>query len=295
MKFLNPLIILSIIFNSILIYAQHNFNDVTIDTIKVSNNIYMLKGYGGNIGVFTGTDETFVIDSQFAPLSKKIKTVINSISNKPITYLTNTHYHGDHTGGNANFNTDGTTIIAHNNVRKHLQEPGRNGKIPEKENLPTITFNNELNFYFNSEHIAIFHVDNAHTDSDAVLYFTKSNVIHTGDTFFNDMYPYIDVKGGGSVNGYIKAIKKTLMLIDDDTKIIPGHGKLSNKKEYEMFLTMLETLKANVLKEIENGKAKEDIIANSEITKTYDDLGYSWNFINSERIRTIFYESLSKE
>ena len=144
------------------------------------------------------------------------------------------------------------------------------------------------------EQVAIFHVDHAHTDGDAVLYFSESNVLHTGDLYFNNLYPYIDLSSGGTVNGYIDAIKQCLALINDETKIIPGHGKLSNKKEFQFFLTMLETLKANVLAEIANGKTEDEVVTDNAITKTYDDLGYSWSFIPSERMRRTLYKSLKE-
>lgn len=279
---------------SVLIYAQ-NTDDVTIETIKLSDNVYMLIGQGGNIGVSVGEDGVFIIDDQYAHMSSKIEAAIKKLSDKPFQFLVNTHWHGDHTGGNESMNTLGATIIAHDNVRKRLEEtPNRDTSMRPKEALPIITFNDKLNIHINGEQVAIFHVDNAHTDGDALLYFTKSNVLHTGDVYFNGRYPYIDLNSGGSVNGYIEAVKQTLMLIDDDTKIIPGHGKLSNKEEYTFFLNMLETIKTNVLAEIENGKTEDEVVANASITKTYDDLGYSWNFISSEKTRRAFYKSLKE-
>ena len=177
------------------------------------------------------------------------------------------------------------------NVYKRLSE---SSPATPKEALPVISFNDKLQLHINGEDVLVFHVENAHTDGDALLYFTQSNVLHTGDTFFSELYPYIDLDSGGSINGYIKAVKKALILIDDDTKIIPGHGKLSNKVKYQFFLSMLEDLKTKVLAEIESGKTEEDVAANTAITKTYDDLGYSWAFINSERIRRTLYKSLKQ-
>ncbi len=294
MKSLQKLILPFLCSFGLLFYAQ-NFDDITIETIKVSDKVYMLTGYGGNIGVSVGDDGVFVIDDQFATLTPKILEAIKKISNKPIQFLVNTHWHGDHTGGNENFNKLGATIIAHDNVRKRLAEtPKRDKTMRPKEALPVITFNDKLSVHINGEKVAIFHVHDAHTDGDALLYFTKSNVLHTGDVYFNGMYPYIDLGSGGSVNGYIKAVKQTLKLINDGTKIIPGHGKLSNKTEYQAFLTMLETLKANILAEIENGKTEDEVVANTSITKVYDFLGYSWSFISSEKIRRAFYKSLKE-
>ena len=276
---------LSLLFASALttISAQ---NDVTIKTIPVSNNVYMLVGQGGNIGVSVGDDGVFVIDDQFAQLTPKILAAIKNLSDKSIQFVVNTHYHGDHTGGNANMEKAGAKIIAHDNVYKRLSE----GKATE--GLPVITFNDKLSVHMNGEQVLVFHVDNAHTDGDAMLYFTESNVLHTGDNYFHKRYPYIDVNSGGSIDGYIDAVKMALMVIDENTKIIPGHGDLSNKAEYASFLEMLAKLRANVQAEIEKGKTEDEVVANSSITKQYDDLNYSWSFINSEKIRSAIYKSL---
>jgi len=268
--------------------------DVIIEAIKVNENVFMLKGQGGNIGVFIGDDGVFIIDDQFAHLSAKIESKIKELSDKPITFLVNTHHHGDHTGGNENMANLGATIISHDNVRNRLsRNQTSQGNLLPKKALPVITFNDKLNLYFNGEQVLVFHAENAHTDGDVLLYFTESNVLHTGDNYFQGRYPYIDLESGGSVMGYIEAVKRALIVIDDDTKIIPGHGDISNKKEYLNFLKMLESLKNSVVKEIENGKTEEQVATNEDLTKTYDDLGYSWGFINSEKIRRTFFKSLS--
>lgn len=270
-----------------------NMDDVKIESTKMSDQVYMLTGSGGNIGISVGDDGVFVIDDQYAALTPKIIAAIREISDKPIQYLVNTHWHGDHTGGNENMTKEGVAIMAHDNVRKRLVEtPTRDQSKRPEEALPIITFNDKMNMYMNGEQIAIFHVENAHTDGDALIYFTQSNVLHTGDTFFNGLYPYIDLSSGGTVNGYINAVERTLMLIDNDTKIIPGHGSASNKEEYSAFLKMLKELRKNVMAEIAKGKSEEEVVSNEAITKTYDDLGYSWRFISSEKIRTALYKSL---
>jgi cyclase len=261
--------------------------EVTIKTTKLSDNVYMLVGAGGNIGISAGDDGVFIIDDQFAQLTPKIIDAIKAISDKPLQFLVNTHYHGDHTGGNENMTKQGVKIIAHENVRKRLIDSEK-----PIDALPIITFNDRVNVHMNGEDVNVHHVEHAHTDGDAMLYFTKSNVLHTGDTYFHKRYPYIDVNSGGGINGYINAVKKGLSLINDDTKIIPGHGSVSNKEEYNLFLKMLEILRANVQAEIDKGKSEEDIVANENITKQYDDLGYSWNFITSEKIRKAIYQSL---
>ncbi|MFP4844173.1 MBL fold metallo-hydrolase [Winogradskyella sp. PE311] len=291
MKFFKILLsILIITSNSVI--AQGRFDTVKIKTTKLSDHTYMLEGAGGNIGVSVGEDGVFIIDDQFAPLSKKILDAIKSLSDKPLNFLVNTHYHGDHSGGNENMSKAGATIIAHDNVKKRLEVEQRDGSFKPKEALPVITFNDKLNITTNGESIAVFHVANAHTDGDVLLYFTESNVLHTGDTYFNGRYPYIDLNSGGSVNGYIKAVKRGLMVIDEDTKIIPGHGKVSNLEEYKGFLNMLETLRDKTQKAIDNGKTEEEVKVDSSITKTYDELDYGTGFINSERIRVTFYKSL---
>ena len=279
---------LSLLFASALttISAQ---NDVTIKTIPVSNNVYMLVGQGGNIGVSVGDDGVFVIDDQFAQLTPKILAAIKNLSDKSIQFVVNTHYHGDHTGGNANMEKAGAKIIAHDNVYKRLSE----GKATE--GLPVITFNDKLSVHMNGEQVLVFHVDNAHTDGDAMLYFTESNVLHTGDNYFHKRYPYIDVNSGGSIDGYIDAVKMALMVIDENTKIIPGHGDLSNKAEYAAFLEMLTKLRTNVQAEIDKGKTEAEVVANTAITKEYDVLNYSWSFINSEKIRRAIYKSLTEK
>lgn len=269
------------------------FDKVEIETVNVSDHVYMLLGAGGNIGVSIGDDGVFVIDDQFAPLTEKIHTAIKALSDKDIKILVNTHHHGDHTGGNENMQKLGATIIAHDNVRQRLETtPKRDGSSEAKAALPIITFNDEMSLYINGEKIGIFHVEHAHTDGDALLYFTESNVLHTGDTYFNGRYPYIDLDSGGSVDGYINAVKLGLQLIDDDTKVIPGHGSLSNKEDYQSFLKMLEDLKSKISEAIKAGKTEEEVAKDETLTKTYDDLEYGSGFINSEKMRRTFYLSL---
>ncbi|PWH84213.1 MBL fold metallo-hydrolase [Algibacter marinivivus] len=264
--------------------------EVIIKTHKLTDKIYMLEGQGGNIGISTGEDGVFMIDSQFAPLTPKILDAIKTLSDKPIKYLANTHHHGDHTGGNENISKLNAPIIAHDNVYKRV----KNNPKQSDASLPVITFNDKLSLYINGEQVIIFHIDNAHTDGDALLYFTKSNVLHTGDTYFNGRYPYIDLKSGGTVNGYIKAIKSAMIFVDDNTKIIPGHGKQSNKQEYTTFLNMLETLKNKVETEISNGKTEDEVVSNTNLTKTYDDLNYGCCYISSEKMRRTLYRSLKR-
>jgi cyclase len=285
MKFNQLLSIFTFLYFSPQLFSQQS--EVTIKTTKLSDHVYMLVGQGGNIGISAGDDGVFIIDDQFAKLTPKIIDAIKKISEKPFLFLVNTHYHGDHTGGNENMTKQGVKIIAHENVRKRLVD----GENP-KDALPIITFNDRINIHMNGEDVMAHHVEHAHTDGDALLFFNKSNVLHTGDTYFHKRYPYIDVKSGGSIDGYINAVKKGLSLINADTKIIPGHGDVSNREEYSSFLTMLETLRKNVQAEIDKGKSEDEVATNGAITKQYDDLGYGDFFINSERIKRTIYQSL---
>ncbi len=262
---------------------------ITIDTL--SNDVYMLTGQGGNIGIYVGQDHIFMIDDQFGHLSDKLKTAISKLTDKPVAFLFNTHMHGDHTGGNANFNSAETTIVAHDNVRKTLAAKSVEDSNFDVKMLPEVTFSDDITFHDGDETIMAFHVHTAHTDGDAIVYFLENNVLHMGDTYFAGRYPYIDLKSGGSVDGYIEAQKKALLVINDDTKIIPGHGRPSNKKELAGSIAMLENIKGIIQKEIDAGKSLEEVKKNSKLTKTYD-AKYGQNFINPERMREIFYTSL---
>lgn len=284
---------------SIFFLANAQDSEVEIKTNKLTENIYMLQGKGGNIGLSVGDDGIIMIDSQFAPLSPKILAAIKKISDKPIKFLINTHWHHDHVGGNENIKNEGAVIVAHDNVRKRLSvdqfDEYRDVKRPAlPTKLPLVSFSDNITFHMNGEDIMVFHVDNAHTDGDAMIYFTKSNVLHMGDTYFQGKYPFIDLSTGGTVNGYIDAVKHALMLVDDDTKIIPGHMNLSNKKELTAYLTMLETLKTRVLAEIKKGKTENEVAENTTITKEYTALNYGAFFINDEQIRRTLYLGLKQ-
>ncbi len=289
---MKKLFTLSLLITWISVNAQKKEVTITID--PVSENIYMLTGQGGNIGVFKNEKGLFIIDDQFARLSDKILKNLKTISDQPVTMVINTHYHGDHTGGNENMTQQGATIFAQKNVRSRMITKQKDKGNVIAASLPVITFNEGLQLYFNNENIKAFHVHEAHTDGDTMVFFAKGNVLHMGDTFFNGRYPYIDLKSGGSVKGYIEASERALMIANDDTKIIPGHGKLATKKDLEGFLNMLKEITSNIRKEIESGKSEDEIAENSTLTQIYDKKGYGDGFINSERIRKTIYQSLTK-
>lgn len=266
-----------------------DMKDTQIETIQVSERVYMLTGRGGNIGIYKGDEYTLMIDDQFAPLSGKIKAAIDEITDTPIRFLVNTHMHGDHTGGNANFNTSETTLVAHANVRKSLKALGKGAK-----KFPELTFSDDITLYEGDETIMIFHVHKAHTDGDAMIYFVTDNVLHMGDTYFSQGYPYIDLKSGGSVDGYIAAHEKALMLINDDTKIIPGHGQLSTKADLQQYTAMLKDLRARVQTHLDQDQTLEQVQTNTQIDEKYNArFGQGW--ITGEKIRATFYNSLKLE
>jgi len=247
--------------------AQRDFSKVEIKTVPVAGNVHMLVGAGGNIAVSSGDDGIFMIDDQFAPLTDKIIAAVKGISDKPIRFLLNTHWHFDHTGGNQNMvNKTDVTIIASEAVRNTMAEPQElkafNRKIPAspKEALPMVTFRSGTTYHMNGETIRIRKLPNAHTDGDSFVQFERANVIHTGDTFFNGFYPFIDVEHGGSVNGMIKAIDEMLRYVNDQTKIIPGHGPLGDKAALIRFQDMLKTTHSLVLAAKKNGQGPDQLI-----------------------------------
>jgi cyclase len=299
----------------------------TISMIKVADSIYMFKGKGGNIGVSYGDDGVLMIDSQFAPATPEIINLISSVSDKPVQFLLNTHHHGDHTGGNENMINTGTVVVAHDNARRRLVQAERSKveKAREEEfqamvdklkadgneekaqqkakegftddsafdpslfSFPSITFSEDMTFHYNGEPVMVFHVHNAHTDGDALVYFTQSNVLHTGDVFFNGRYPYIDMSSGGSYNGYVNALSKILSLIDEDTKVIPGHGEVGTKADVKKSQDMMKALEDRVFYHYLDKKSKEEVLANKEITQEYDALGYGDFYISTEKFVTMLY------
>jgi glyoxylase-like metal-dependent hydrolase (beta-lactamase superfamily II) len=273
-----------------------DFSKVEIKTTKVADGVYMLEGAGGNIGVRTGADGVLVIDDQFAPLTDKIKAAITAISDKPIRFLFNTHFHGDHTGGNENFGKAGVAIVAHDNVRKRLSTEQYNALFDRRTPpapdvaLPIVTFNDSVTFHLDGDDITCFHVPNAHTDGDAIVWFRKENVVHTGDCLFNGLYPVIDVSAGGTSAGMIDAANRMLAVIDADTKLIPGHGPLAMRKDLEAFRDMLTKARGRVKDLIAGGKSLDDI----QKAKPLADLDATWGKgLTQEQFLKELYADLS--
>ncbi len=266
------------------------------DPVKIKNNIYMVQDKGGNIGLSFGNDGVFIIDDQFEEIVPKLIENIKKISDKPIKYLVNTHHHHDHTGGNILLAKQGAAIISHKNVRERLLDLSKNSPTKiDIDILPIITFSEDLSFYFNNEEIMIFYVHDAHTDGDVIVYFTGSNVIHMGDTFFNGRYPFIDLKSGGSVKGSIEALDKVLMLANENTKIIPGHGNLATIAEVKLTKIMLTFFRNRIKLLYLDQKSEDEVVAMKELTEKYDAQRYGDGFISTEIMVRTIYKDVEKE
>ncbi|NNF32865.1 MAG: MBL fold metallo-hydrolase [Saprospiraceae bacterium] len=258
-------IIFTLLLLGLQIQAQQDWDAVEIIPEKINENLYVLFGAGGNIGLFMGEDGTLIIDDQYAPLSEKIKAAINGLTDDPVKYVVNTHWHGDHTGGNEAFGNDGATIIAHSNVRKRLSTEqvmkAFNRTVPPSPEAawPVITFEEDISLHVNGDDLMIFHVHNAHTDGDAFVYFKNSNVLHMGDCFFKGRFPFIDLGSGGSIDGAIRAVAVALMIVDEETVIIPGHGTLASKQDLLKYSQMLHTMRDRVKKAVAEGKTIDEI------------------------------------
>ena len=267
-------IIVVLLFASCLSVTAQNFDSVTIKTTKVAGSVYMLEGSGGNIGVLIGNDGVILVDDQYAPLSDKIKKAIAAISDKQIKFIVNTHFHGDHSDGNKIFGGEGSVIVAHENARKRLSADHlftafkQEQKAMSYEGLPKITFAESLTFNMNGETVQVIHIKNAHTDGDAAIYFKESNVLHAGDAFVRYGLPFIDADGGGTIDGMINGAEQMLKMINDETKIIPGHGQIASKKDLLDYKNLLQTIRNRIADGIKAGKTVDQIIS-SDPTKEF--------------------------
>ncbi len=249
---------------SVLAVAQDDFSKVEIKATKISGNVYMLEGAGGNIGVSVGTDGILIVDDQFAPLAEKIRAALKTLGDGKLKFILNTHWHGDHTGGNAQFGRE-APIIAHDNVRKRLSTEQRSELFKQttpaspKEALPVITFDQSLSVHFNGEEIRVIHFPHGHTDGDSVIFFTTSNVVHLGDDFFAGRFPFVDLESGGSVQGLIKNVADIIPKIPAGAKLIPGHGAISTVDDLKAYHRMLMETTAYVQKQIAAKKTLDQI------------------------------------
>jgi cyclase len=276
-------------------HAQTDFSKVEIKATKVAGNVYMLEGAGGNIGVSVGDDGLLIVDDQFAPLADKIRAALKGIADKKLKFILNTHWHGDHTGGNVVFGPE-ATIIAHDNVRKRLATEQKsavfNTTTPPspKEALPVITFDQSLSVHFNGEEIRAIHFPHGHTDGDSVIFFSSSNVVHLGDDFFAGRFPFVDLESGGSVEGLVKNIGELVAKIPPGAKLIPGHGPLSTIDDLKSYHRMLQQTTEIVRQKIAAGKTLDQIKSEG-----LPDEWKPWGagFIKTDRWVETIYKSLT--
>ncbi len=291
-------------FAALLVAQDQDFSKVEIKVIKVSGNIYLLQGSGGNIAASVGEDGIVIVDDQYAPLADKIAAALKGIgaTDKPVRFVINTHYHGDHTGGNAPFAAGGSTVIAQDNVRKRLETGGKAGigtamsidqKVAPKGALPIITFDHDVTVHLNGEDIRALHFPGGHTDGDAIVFFPKANVVHMGDDFVRYGYPFIDVNSGGSVQGMIAACDKVASLLPDDVKVIPGHGQIANLGDIRDYSVMLKETSSAVQAAINLGKTT-DQMKKEKILAPWDKK-YGGGFITSDLFIETLYNSLTNQ
>jgi glyoxylase-like metal-dependent hydrolase (beta-lactamase superfamily II) len=269
---------------------------VTITVEKLAPGLAVLRGQGGNIGVCYGDDGVFLIDDEFAPLAPKIRAAVEGLSKKPLRFVVNTHWHGDHTGGNEPMATAGAVIVAQDNVYTRLSTEQfsafRNDKTPPAPHaaLPVVTFATELSFHLNGDEARVIHVEHAHTDGDSIVWFKKADVVHMGDTFFTIGYPYIDVDSGGSIDGYIAAADRVLAMADDKTQIIPGHGATADKKQLKTWRDMLATLRTRIAALKQAGKSLAEVQAAKPSAEFDAKFGHA--FIEPDDIVEFIYKTI---
>jgi len=276
------------------VLAQDDFSAVTITATRVADTVHMLTGRGGNIGVCVGEDGVLLIDDQYAPLAGRIQDAINKLGGARPRFVLNTHWHGDHTGGNEAFGETGSVIIAHDNVRKRLVEPqqlfGKTVDPLGKAGWPVVTYGQSLTIHFNNEEIRVQHFPHGHTDGDSVVFFIKSNVVHMGDLMFNGTFPFVDLKHGGDVEGLARNVKAVMDQLHPDAKIIPGHGPLTDLAGLKTYHSMLLECIESVRTQMNAGKTLDDITANGVPLRWAD---WGGGFIKTDQWIATIYESLS--
>ena len=244
---------------------QPDWSNVEIRVERVAPGVAVLFGRGGNIGLSYGADGNVLIDDQYAPLTERILAAVRSVDPDPVRFVVNTHWHGDHTGGNENVGRAGAVIVAHDNVRRRMSVEqfvlGNTVPASPPGALPVITFSDDLSFHLNGDDIRVHHVEHAHTDGDALVHWTRANVLHMGDTFFNGMLPFIDIGSGGSIDGAIAAVEAGLSIANDQTVIIPGHGPVARRADLVRYRDMLRSLRDRIAAEMQAGRSLEQIQA----------------------------------
>ena len=297
-KLIATLILLSLTFSALAHSKHENENqtqEITVKTIKITDRVYMLQGRGGNVGVSVGMDGILIIDDDYADVAPKIGEALKALGSERPKFIFNTHWHGDHTQGNKFFGKD-SIIISHLNVRNRLSVDSMRCTTKilayPKEALPMITFEQSISVHFNEDEIKAVHSRNAHTDGDSVIYFTKSNVVHMGDQFFFDRFPYVDLSSGGSVRGLMQNLADVIAKLPADVKIIPGHGQLATKDDLVRYhQTIVETV-GIVEKGMQENKTL-DQLKKEGFPEKYKSWGSG--FIKTESWIETFYNNLSKK
>lgn len=247
--------------------AQANFDTIQVRAQLLRHNVYVLTGVGGNIGLSVGDDAAFIVDDQFAPLTPKIVAAIAAITPKPVRFVVNTHWHFDHTGGNENFGKAGAVVMASANARKRMSTEQFIEFLKRREPpaapgaLPVVTFTDSVSLHVNGDDIVAFHVAPAHTDGDVVVHFTKANVVHMGDTYVAPRYPFIDLSSGGNINGSIAVADRVLAVCNAETRIIPGHGPVTDCAALKTWRDMIATVRERVRAAMQAGKSLDEIKA----------------------------------
>ncbi|MES2858611.1 MAG: MBL fold metallo-hydrolase [Pseudomonadota bacterium] len=274
--------------------AQQDLSKVEIKTTPLRDGTHMLTGAGGNIVASAGSDGVFIIDDQFAPLAGKIRAAVAKLSDKPVRFVVNTHWHGDHTGGNEEMGKAGAVIVAHGNVRKRMSAGQLllGNMVPPASGaaLPVVTFTADLTLHLNGDEVKVQHVEHAHTDGDALVKFERANVLHMGDVYFNGLYPFIDAGSGGSIGGLLAAIDTGLALSDAETLVVPGHGPVSNRTELAAYGAMLKGFRDRIAAMKAEGKSLAQVIAAKPTASTDEALGKA--FIKPQQLVTFIYETL---
>lgn len=270
---------------------------ISFNSTELAPGLYMLEGeggfVGGNLGLLTGEDGTVLIDDGIEPLAEEMLAAVNELAGVPVDFVINTHVHGDHIGGNAAVHASGATIVGHDNVWQRLLDgsASADGNPAEEGAMPEITFSDSVTFHLNGHEAFVFHLEHAHTDGDAAIHFQEADVIHTGDIFFNGLFPFIDLGSGGSIDGYIAAQEAILARTGAETRLIPGHGPLAGKAELEAAHAMLVEGRSRVLQLIEEGKSEAEVVAAKPLAPY--DADWSWDFIDTETMTRTFYRGLS--
>jgi len=293
------LIAAAIAVGAVLAIAQNDMSNVQIKSTQLAEHVYMLEGTGGNMAVLTGPQGTLLVDDEFAALSEKIEAAIASAGGGKVRFLLNTHWHGDHTGGNENFAKAGVAIFAQDNVRKRMSVAHNNELFGWKSEaspaaaLPVVTFDDSLTFHINGETVTCFHAQRAHTDGDVMVWFRNANVLHMGDCLFNPAYPVLDVSTGGSIGGMIDASNRVLAMVANDTKIIPGHGPLATRADVQAFRDMLVTVRDRVKRLIVQKKTSDQVVAAKPLT----DLDEKWGkgFVKADLFVKVVYADLAQK